>query len=167
MGDPLELLGAPIGNGEEGGEIFASLSLSAERIETLVKMAGNQREAAAAFAASLRKLVGNLNPARTAAMGRFGKAALEPIRELLAAEGSTLSSAYQYSLRWWEDTLPSIAPRLILGSRQSGAPGPVRILSDATGEGGLACLTFLPIPERQAPVLLMGEAEEKLRRPSS
>ena len=51
-----------------------------------------------------------------------------------------------------------------MDSKESGAPAPVRVYSDATGGGGLASLTFLSMPERRDPAASVGRVLEKLHK---
>ena len=83
-----------------------------------------------------------------------------PIYEFVAGGGCFQPKKVKDSLRRQEQTLPSVAPRLIMDSRQSDSPRPVRVYSDATGDEGLASLTFMAVPERPAPIFLVKQAQE-------
>ena len=51
-----------------------------------------------------------------------------------------------------------------MDSKQSGAPDPLRVFSGGTGEGGLASLTPLSIPERPTPQFSAGRAQGGFRK---
>ena len=72
---------------DDDPEIIASLSLFPERIGKLMEMAKDMRRPGAASVASLRKLASKLCFAKTTATGRFGGAALKPIKVSMAAGG--------------------------------------------------------------------------------
>ena len=108
-------------------------------------------------------LARKLGLARMAAMGRLGKADPRPVHGPIAAGRGRLPLVVGNSLGWWEETLPSTAPRMIMDSAQSDEPDPVRVYSDATSGEGLASMAFLSALERPAPRLLVGRALEKLR----
>ena len=84
-------------------------------------------------------------------MGRFGRAALRPIYELIAQGGGNLPR-----------DLPAITPRRILSHDREGRSEPVRIYSDAAGGGNLASIAFLPQDSQELPVLLQGTADGEL-----
>ena len=105
------------------------------------------------MAARLPKLVRELGFARSAVMGRFVKATSKLMHELMAPGGGQLSASVKNSSGLWEKTLLWITLRVTMDSKESGAPAPVRVYSDATGGGGLASLTLLSRPERRDPVL--------------
>ena len=93
-----------------------------------------------------------------------GAAVLKPIYEFILGGEGLPPKKVKNSLRWRGETSPSIAPRLIMDTKQSDSPNPICVYSDATGEGGLISLTFLSIPESPAPLLLIGQAQGKLHR---
>ena len=112
--------------------------------------------------AHLQKLAGRLRLTQTAIMGRFGRAALRPICELISKGGGTLSRSLKQCLRWWVRVLPTIMPRLITSYREREDSEPFRIYSDATGEGTLASICFFPQTVSALPVLLKGSSSGEL-----
>ena len=83
--------------------------------------------------AFLQKLAGKLRFAQAAAMGRHDKAALKPTYDLIAAGGGQFPTTVKHSIKWWEEKHPFIVPKVLMDSKLSDGPGPVRIYSDATG----------------------------------
>ena len=83
-----------------------------------------------------------------------------PIYEFIADGGCLQPKKVKDSLRRQEQTSQSVAPRLIMDSRQSDSPRPVRVYADPTGDEGLASLTFMAIPERPAPIFFVRRAQE-------
>ena len=66
-------------------------------------------------------------------MGRFGRAALRPLYELIGKGGGVFSENFKRCFRLWVRALPTITPRLIMSYREIGDSEPLRIYSDATG----------------------------------
>ena len=141
---------------------MASLSLSQEKILKLVKMIEELSCQHSAALAHLQKLAGKLRFTQTAIMGRFGRAALRPVYELISKGGGTLSRSLRQCLRWWVRVLPTITPRLIVSYVERGDSEPFRIYSDATGEGALASICFPPQAASALPVLLKGSPSGEL-----
>ena len=97
-----------------------------------VTTAGTVRGKEGAYLVSLPKLAWQLRFAQPAVMGRFDRAALWPIYELIAKKCGTFSKI------------------LTVGLKENGAPSPVRINSDATGGRGLASTSFLSFLKKAA-----------------
>ena len=112
--------------------------------------------------AHLQKLAGRLCFTQTAIMGRFGRAALRPIYELISQGGGTLTASFKRCLQWWVRVQPAIMPRLILSFREPEDAEPFRIYSDATGEGALASICFPPQADFALPFLLKGSSSGEL-----
>ena len=102
--------------------IAASFSLSPERIRS---------EGTGGCVRSLfsrqRSLAGKLGFARGPVMRRLGE---------IAAGGGQLHPGAKNAPGWREEILPSLDPRLVMVSGQSGASDPVRAYPDAGGGGG-------------------------------
>ena len=113
----------------------------------------------AASLARLQKLAGRLRFTQAAAMGKFGRAALRPIYELIAKGGGKLSPDFEECLGLRARVLPAITPRLILSRESQGVSEPFRIYSDGAGGGKLASVTFSPRSNRVLPILLKGAAD--------
>ena len=87
FGALLERLGLAGSFRDDGGHVIASLSLAKEKAQELVGLIREPANQQAASLARLQKLAGRLRLAQAAAMGRFGRAALRPIYELIAQGG--------------------------------------------------------------------------------
>ena len=147
---------------KDGGHIQASLSLAEAKIQKLAQMIEELADHHAASVARLRKLAGRLRFTQTAVAGRFGRAALRPIYDLISICGGKLSQEFTTRLRRRVRVLPTITPRLILSYEEPETPEPFRIYSDATGEGNLASITFLPRSNPDLPILLKGATDGEL-----
>ena len=64
---------------------------------------------------------------------------------------------------WWVVAPPVIASRLTMSSKRGNAPSPVTVVSDATGEGGPASLSFLSTSNKSRPIVFGAQADDKLR----
>ena len=138
-----------------------SSHLSKERIQKPVTPTRELREPGSPPVARPQIVAVQLRFAQAAAMGRLGVSALRPIYEFMTAGGGACPKRVRRNLRWREETLPFIAPRLLMACNQQNRANPVRTYSDATGEGGLAGLTSSSISERPDPISLTGRAQEK------
>ena len=112
--------------------------------------------------AHLQKLAGRLCFTQTAIMGRFGRAALRPIYELISKNGGKLSRSFKLCLSWWVKVLPAITPRLIVSFLETEDSEPFRIYFDATGEGALASICFAPPSKLSLPILSKGSSSGEL-----
>ena len=126
-----------ISSRDEVKEVIASLALSKERIDRFIALARELRVAYRASLATLPKLAGQLRFAQTAVVGMFGRAAVQPVYELIARGGGGSSRVMGSCIPRRDGSLPNIAPRLAICSFREDPPNPARILSGATGEGGL------------------------------
>ena len=162
FGTLLEFLGLTISFRNDGSPTLASLSLSHEKIQKLVEMIEALSSQHSAALAHVQKLAGRLCFTQTAIMGRFGRAALRPIYELISKGGGTLSRSFKQCLRRWVRVLPAIMPRLIVSFREPEDAEPFRIYSDATGEGALASICFPPQSDPALPTLLKGSSSGEL-----
>ena len=162
FGTLLEFLGLTISFWNDGSPTLASLSLSQEKIRKLVQMIEALSTQHSVALAHLQKLAGKLCFTQTAIMGRFGRAALRPIYELISQGGGTLTVSFKRCLQWWVRVLPAIMPRLIMSFREPEDEEPFRIYSDATGEGNLASICFPPQANQALPFLLKGSSSGEL-----
>ena len=162
FGTLLEFLGLTISFRNDGSPVLASLSLSPEKNSKLVEMIEALSRQKSAALAHVQKLAGRLCFTQTAIMGRFGRAALRPIYELISKGGGPLSRSFKLCLRWWVKILPAIMPRLIASFLEAEDSEPFRIYSDATGDGTLASICFAPPSALALPILLKGSSGEEL-----
>ena len=162
FGTFLEFLGLIISFRNDGSPILASLSLSPEKIRKLVEMIEALSSQNSVALAHLQKLAGRLCFTQTSIMGRFGRAALRPIYELISQGGGPITGSFRRCLQWWVKVLPAIMPRLIMGFREPEEEEPFRIYSDATGEGNLASICFPPSADPALPFLLKGSSSGEL-----
>ena len=93
--------------------MIASLASSEAQIKKLVEVAGYLAEQDFAAVATHQKLAGEISFSLTAITGRFGRAALKPIYELILKEGGPAPRGVKDSLRWWPSVLPAVSPRLV------------------------------------------------------
>ena len=100
-------------------------------------------------------------------MGRFARAALKPMYELIEEGDGGFLRVMRSCLLPWEAIPPNIVPRQALCSNQMNPLNPVRIYLDSAGEGGPASLAILSIPERPTLVFLYGGAQEKMHSPAA
>ena len=77
-----------------------------------------------ASVAAPQKLAGKLCFAQTATMGRFGRAALKPIYELIAKESGATPRSVKGRPRRRAFALPAVAPRWVssFASQRTGRP---------------------------------------------
>ena len=75
------------------------MSLAPEKIQKLVELVIELADREAASLGTSEKLAGKLRFTQTAVMGRFGRAALRPICELIAKGGDRLSRDFKDCLR--------------------------------------------------------------------
>ena len=59
--------------------------------------------------------------------------------------------------------LPTVAPGLVLSSRDKEPADPVRVYAGATGAGELPSIRFFSCDEGHLPTLLVAQADEKLQ----
>ena len=95
-------------------------------------------------------------------MGRFGKAASRPFYDLITKGGGRSTQAFKECLRWWQLNLPKIAPRLIRAPPEREQEMPVRIYSDAAGEGDAAGLLVSPEGSNKLPLVFSSKAGRAL-----
>ena len=126
------------------------LRLSKERIAKLTALLLETLNERRTTRAKLQKLLGKLNFAHTAVLGKYASATLRPLYALtsMGTEASrlTINKEAATALRWWIRALQTAAPRFI--SRPCSRVD-IRIYSDAEGSGGCAALLFhgkLPNP---------------------
>ena len=112
----------------------------------------------------VQKLAGKLCFAQTMVMGRFGKAALRPIYEMISRGGGSSTIAFRICLEWRKCVLPKIAPRIIKAPPEGEAERPVRVYSDATGDGSLASLVFWPDFYDKLPSVFKSKADKMLQK---
>ena len=134
-GSFLDFLGLANSSRYDGGDVVASLVVSAETIGRLVELAERLSVQGTASLVAFLKLAYKVCLAHTAVMGRFGRAAVRPIYELIAVGGGAFPRAVKGGRRWWGLALPAIAPRLITSAAQKNDFAPIRIYSAATAGG--------------------------------
>ena len=98
---------------EDGGDIVASLALSKAKIKKLVELAKEMASQDFASVAAPLKLAGKLRFAQTAILGMFGRAALEPIYELILKEAGAILRFVKAFLGRRAFVLPTIVARLV------------------------------------------------------
>ena len=103
---------------------MASLQPSDCRIQKLVELMERLATKSHISLAEMQKAAGKLRFAQTMAMGRFGKAAMRPLYELIAQGGGPLTPAFLGCLRRRGQTLPNIAPRAIKAPQEGSEGGP-------------------------------------------
>ena len=145
-----------------GGPVLASVSLAEAKVQKLVGMIKELADQHAASLARSQKLAGRLRSAQTAIMGRFGRADLRPLSDLIGRGGGIPSPDFKGLLRWWVLVLPAITPRLISSYQEPEDAEPLRIFSDAAGEGKLASSFFFSGSNLALPVLLRGSSRGEL-----
>ena len=137
------------------------LKLSEERKTKLASIVRETLGEGWTTRAKLQKLLGKLNFAHTAVLGKYAGATLRPLYALTSvgteASRITLGKDAILSLRWWLSALWTIAPRTI--SRPKASID-WRIYSDAEGSGGCAALLFQE--GIQAPILLKRKLDPQL-----
>ena len=143
-GRALEFLGIAIHFAISYGETIASLQLSESRIQKLVELTEHLAAKTYITLAELQKAAGKLCFDQTMILGRFGRAAIRPLHELIAQGGGKPARALSECLRRRRQILPNIPPRVIKAPPEVDEDRPVRIYSDATGEGNMAGLVISP-----------------------
>ena len=127
--------------------------------------------------AAPRNFEGKLCSALTATTGRFGRAALRPIYELIAEEGGAIPRSVKDCLRRRASVLPTVDSSLVLSLRRRGPADPEasqrpgrprrvpadRIYSDAAGSGELANTSFLSRDDGHLPALLVAQPDQMLQ----
>ena len=144
------------------GEAIASLQLSKSRIQKLVELTENPATKTYTTLAELQKAAEKLRFIQTMIAGRFGRAATRPFYELIAQGGGIPTRAFLNCLRWWGQILPNIAPRMVKTPPEGEEARPVRIYSDATGEGDMAGLVISPGDSEGTPMIFTSKAYRAL-----
>ena len=119
------------------------LRLSEERKEKLSNLLKEMLSEKTTSRARLQKLLGKLNFAHTAVLGKYAGATLRPLYALLSAKHEAsrifICKDAELALKWWIRAIWTLAPRLMIQPRPEVD---FIIYSDAEGLGGCAALLY-------------------------
>ena len=132
--------------------MIASAAFSENEVAKIVELLEETARWDPMSLAAPQEPTGKLCFTQTASMGRFVRAALKPIYELVAKKEGTVPRPVKACPRWRTFLLPTIDPRLISSLGRRGSADTVKIYSDAIRAGKLVSSSFSHVTHGISPI---------------